>query len=136
MIIYPCSSEPTFVNGTRIPDSVPLHPDDIITIGRGYKLQFVVPYYERPDDGRPIPRNRAQPDKYYRGTINSFTRETLVSDGGGERRRVEPRIEISDNVKDMDSLSSDKSETVFGVKGSPAPIISKVYIMNEFKKTK
>ena len=97
MIIYPCSSEPTFVNGTRIPDSVPLHPDDVITIGRSYKFQFVVPYFERPDDGRGLRNNRAQPDQYYKGTIDSF-------------------VPVVDQ-RDRDSNTSENVETVFGVKG-------------------
>ena len=43
MTITPCSAEPTFVNGTRIPDTVPLRVDDIITVGQTFQFQFVQP---------------------------------------------------------------------------------------------
>ena len=56
-----------------------------------------MPYYERPDDRRGLRNNRAQPDQYYKGTIDNF-------------------VPIADQ-RDRDSNTSENVETVFGVKG-------------------
>ena len=93
MIIYPQSREPTFVNGTRIPDSVPLRPDDIITIGRSYKFQFVVPYNKRPVDAEEDARNS------YRQPFNK-------------------RPVYAPSLDDRQSVSTENVETVFGVAGN------------------
>ena len=56
-----------------------------------------MPYYERPDDRRGLRNNRAQPDQYYKGTIDNF-------------------VPVADQ-RDRDSNTSENVETVFGVKG-------------------
>ena len=94
MLIYPTSREPTFVNGTRIPDFVDLHPDDVISIGRNYKFQFVVPYnehYPSQDDTSPMYRYPTQPPAQYPGTL--------------------PK-------RDENTVSTENIETVFGVRGN------------------